>query len=293
LTPEKIQEYMGRDLTDEEIDQNQIPFIEDYVICTNCENRFGHIESIYASKIHQKISDNECKNDEVINSKKNGGLISLFWYSVVWRYSINSNNPFSLKDKDLKKLRRYLNDNLRDTQEEQETQIEECIKNNVPYPIGVFFNSNQIKRISSNTVVGMPNYKNPYLLFFNEYIIISYFKSTQINGIAHSFYGLEESFNYKKLINFNYNDFKIGIIKNETFEKIKENLFRLFARIKHERFVSMFKFVANDIGVAFNGEHIKTFIDRILSDDTHIADKYDRTRVLTILMEELNKLPKR
>jgi hypothetical protein len=81
--------------------------------------------------------------------------------------------------------------------------------------------------------------------------------------------------------------------KNKTFEKIKENLFLLFARIKHERFLSMFTFVANHYGVAFNGQHIKAFIDRILSDDSHIADRYDRTRVLTILMEELNKLPKR
>jgi hypothetical protein len=55
----------------------------------------------------------------------------------------------------------------------------------------------------------------------------------------------------------------------------------------------MFTFVANHYGVAFNGQHIKAFIERILPDDSHIADRYDRTRVLTILMEELNKLPKR
>ena len=293
LTPEKIQEYMGRDLTDEEIIENEIPFIEDYILCTNCENRLGHIESIYASIIHQNISKNKCDKDSVLDVKGNGGLISLFWYSVIWRYSINEKNPFNLNEKDLKKLRFYVNNNLKDTQEGLKKHLIESINNYVPYPIGVFFNSNQIKKVSSNTVVGMPNYRNPYLLFFNEYAIILYFKPSQINGMLHSFYGLEESFSYKKMINYHYNDFKIGVIKNEVFEKVKENLFLQFSRIKHERFVSMFTFVANHYGLVFNDAHIKAFINRILSDDTHIADKYDRTRVLTILMEELNKLPKR
>lgn len=293
LTPEKIQEYMGRDLTDEEIAENQIPFIEDYILCTNCENRLGHLESIYASTIHQKISNNECEIDEELTEKDNSGLIALFWYSVIWRYSINGSNPFKLKNKDLKKLRNYVNRHLKDNQNELKEHIDANIKNNIPYPIGVFFNSNQVKKVSSNTVVGMPSYKNPYLLFFNEYIIILYFKSSQINGMIHSFFGIEESFNYKDLINYGDKDFRIGVIKNETFEKIKENIFLQFARIKHQKFVSMFTFVANHYQLSFNDEHVKIFINRILTDDTNIADKYDRKRVLTILMEELNKLPKR
>lgn len=56
LTPEKIQEFMGRELTHEEIEKNHVPFIEDNVLCTECENRLGYLESLYAAQIHNEIS---------------------------------------------------------------------------------------------------------------------------------------------------------------------------------------------------------------------------------------------
>ncbi|MEM8764812.1 MAG: hypothetical protein AAGD88_13420 [Bacteroidota bacterium] len=290
LTPEKIKEYMGRDLSDKEIEKNHIPFIEDYILCSICENRIGHLESLYASRIHAVISKKECEIDEIADFGKDGFLVSLFWYSVIWRYSISTKNPFSLKIKNQKSLRNYLDRNLQSTIQGLEEHISgepECIN----YPIGVFFNSNAVIKSSSNPVFGLTQQANPYFLFFNEYVVILFFKDSQIKGIKHTFFGLEKSFEYTEHINTNGKALNIGVIKNSVWEDIKAKVFQSLAKMKHQEFVQMFSFIANHYNLDFNKKHIKIFIDRILNDDTTFADRYDKGRVLEILKEELIKIP--
>lgn len=293
LTPEQIEEYMGRELTDEEIEQNYIPFIEDNIFCSDCEKRLGHLESLYADKIHKKLSVLECDKDDVISFENEIGLISLFWYSVILRFSIAQHNKFNLKEKEYRAIRNYLNDNLKDTTQELKSHLEKDISFNCPYPIGIFFNSNAVKKLSSNSVLDIPKYKNPYFLLFNEYIIIFYNKATQVNGMKHSFFGLEKSFEATKNINYNkQKECQICVVRNDVWEEVKTNIFELFAKFKHREFVDMFRFVAEHSKLSFTRENIVNFVNRILYEDTHIADRYDRIRVLTILAEELNKLPK-
>ena len=293
LTPEQIEDYMGRELTDEEIDQNYIPFIEDNIFCSDCEKKLGHLESMYADKIHKHLSKKECDKDEIFTFNNDLGLISLFWYSVILRFSLATHNKFKLKDKEHRAIRNYLNNNLKENIPELKIHVEKNINLNCPYPLGIFFNSNAIKRLSSNSVLEIPKYRNPYFLLFNEYIIILYNKASQVNGMKHSFFDLEKSFDPLRNINYNNNEeCNICIIRNGVWEGIKTNIFELFAKFKHQEFIDMFRFVAEYSNLAFTKANIVHFVNRILYEDSHIADRYDRTRVLTILAEELNQLPK-
>ena len=293
LTTDKIQDYMGRELTDEEIEQNYVPFVEDHIFCKECEKRLGYLESIYSEKIHRKISSKECDINEIVTFEDSTGLISLFWYSVIFRYSINEHNVFKLKEKEYRLLRNYVHRNLMPSVVELKKHLENDILNNCPFPFGVFFNSNLVKKDTTNTVTAITNYKNPYFLFFNEYIIVLYHKATQVNGMKHSFFGLEKSYDVTNNINYdNQKTFNVCVVKNHNWEALKKNIFEFIAKLQHREYIDMFRLVASELKLSFSINNIKHFINRILYEDVHIADRYERTRVLTILMEEINKLPK-
>lgn len=293
LTPEKIEEYMGREIKDEEIEQNFIPFIEDYIFCDNCEKKLGYIESLYAEKIHNKISEDEGNKNHKIVFDNDLGLISLFWYSVIFRMSIAEHNPKKLKKKEENALRNYLNINLKDTVAELIEHTDNNISKNCPYPIAIFFNSNAVNKLSSNTVVGIPKYVNPYFFIINEYIIVQYHKKTQVNGMKHSFFGLEKVYEPTEEVNYDGNkECTICIIENNSWEEIKTKTFELAAKLKHQDFVEMFSLVANHLKLSFTKQNVAYFINRILYEDCAFADRYDKGRVLNILKEELNKLPK-
>lgn len=185
-----------------------------------------------------------------------------------------------------------MDNSLKNSIKELENYIKEKNEGFIKYPIGVFFNSNAIIKNSSNTVFGLVKQANPYFIVFNEYIIILFFKKSQIKGMKYTFFGLEKSFDYTEHINIDDKDFNVGIINNKIWEVIKARIFGMFARLKHQEFIRMFTFVANHYNLSFNNENVKAFIDRILNENTTFADRYDKNRILSILKEELIKLPK-
>ncbi|MCW4468250.1 DUF4238 domain-containing protein [Flavobacterium sp. MFBS3-15] len=288
LSPEKIQEYMGRQLTDKELESNHIPFIQDYIFCPQCEKNLGYLESTYSEAIHQKYNRVNITESEIIKLSNKSFLISLFWYSIIWRMSIAHENPFTLKSKEENKLRDYLFFNLKSSLKSLKNYISEK-PNECIYPIAVCLNSNFKNRVTGNTVEINTNYRNPYLMHCNEYIIIMYFKPSQINAIQHWFYGLEYTFTIKDILNFDNSDsFKLGYINDDEWDTIKENVLREIAVTKHKEYVLLFKYVANHYNLNFSLQDIGNFIERILSDK--LADRHDEQRIRIILKEEILKL---
>ncbi len=97
-----ISELIGKSLDDDEIAKEikkKNLLTRDYVFCSECEKRFGTIESYYA---------------EILTSGKNDyqpGIPYLFWMSVIWRMSI-SNMGTKLSNEHEDKLRKVLNNCL-------------------------------------------------------------------------------------------------------------------------------------------------------------------------------------
>ena len=50
ITLETIEQYKGRELTDEELEQ-QNPFSQDYLFCPSCEAYFGLLEDYYSKEV--------------------------------------------------------------------------------------------------------------------------------------------------------------------------------------------------------------------------------------------------
>ena len=93
-----IQEILGRSLTDEEIEREQAKInalTRDHIFCSDCEKRFGIIESFYS---------------DIMGGMKNypPHIPYLFWMSVMWRMSVGGIGTKMLPEHD-EKLRKILN----------------------------------------------------------------------------------------------------------------------------------------------------------------------------------------
>jgi hypothetical protein len=291
LTPEKIEDYMGRQLTDEEIEKNNIPFIVDYIFCDSCEKRLGHLETIYSADVHQKIDGYKIESNQIISIENSSALISLFWYSVIWRLSVCNNTVFKLKAPDEGKLRIYLDNNVKTSVGDQKKHLKN-MPDEIIYPLAICFNSNSVDKITSNLVEGNSYYKNPYLIYCNEYIVVLYFKISQVYGMKHSFYGLETVFEVKELINFGTSkDFKIGFLVKSIWEKIKENVFLERAATMNKELALQYKLAASHFNLQYNDNGIGSYLKRLHSeDDIELVDRYKKERVVKIMTEELFKL---
>ena len=51
VTPEKIKEEVGKEMTDKDVSQNINPFIKDNFLCSFCEKRLEKLESLFASSV--------------------------------------------------------------------------------------------------------------------------------------------------------------------------------------------------------------------------------------------------
>lgn len=107
LLPEETATAIGRELTDNEIENNASnPFIVDYYFCSECEKRFAVIESLYAAALPKQYP-----KFGVVDLSIDGYLSHLFWLSVLWRISI-SPLMFSLSNSQTQQFRKLLNNSL-------------------------------------------------------------------------------------------------------------------------------------------------------------------------------------
>ena len=77
VSPDAINADHGGDLTDEELEENVNNLVIDYLFCKACEDRFGILETYYATYYA------EWKHEEV-----NSRVAYLFWLSVFWRMCV-------------------------------------------------------------------------------------------------------------------------------------------------------------------------------------------------------------
>ncbi|NOQ25740.1 MAG: hypothetical protein GQ564_10305 [Bacteroidales bacterium] len=120
---DKINENIGRELSDSEIGSQKNIFIEDHVFCGNCEKRLKTIEDAFLEKVHRKLTKEKFETQDIISIEKK--LITrVFFYSLIWRASISESIDFKLPQALENKLRVILNDTLELTLEETVENLE-------------------------------------------------------------------------------------------------------------------------------------------------------------------------
>ena len=221
VQPEKIEEVLGKAITEEDIKNNENHYTVDYLVCGNCEKRFTIAENYFISNVHQKLQQSKFKTKP--DSKKNSiidlpeneldlDLIRLFIYMQIWRASAARYNGFRLKPKLEKQLRRILDENL-DWDLDFKKTIANCRKNSHEirkYPLSITFCETDIKtenkfELTTNVVV-TTNSKIPYFFVLNDIYVQFYAKESHIKSSIDYLFGLNDIIPKKEHINIRLNE---------------------------------------------------------------------------------------
>lgn len=161
--PETLEDIYG-EVTDERIEKNQIPLIEDNIFCSDCEKALGEVESQYA-----KTLTNGCDPSSNYQNSKDSFLSFIFWISVIWRLSISKNSGFKLQESDEGRLQTILslflsseNYNFIDLRKEE-------VLKGISYKI---LRSINYSDSNSTVLFCHPEIQNPYFFVIDEFIIV-------------------------------------------------------------------------------------------------------------------------
>ncbi|PIF31536.1 hypothetical protein CLU81_2030 [Flavobacterium sp. 9] len=173
----QINVYFGRDNlknTSTEIKPND--YKRDYILCKVCEKKLATLESKFASEFLQKFRNQKylsnfkyydsSLNFEIFEPQKVSNIeIQAYFYSIIFRfccvYKIEDNDSY-LEEKDLLKIKKFLNDFLYNHDTKGEYGIEE-------FRILINFNKYSEK---SKFIATSNDIKNPYIFYFCEAIIL-------------------------------------------------------------------------------------------------------------------------
>ena len=144
-----------KEVTDEDINKNVNQLEFDNEFCSNCENRFGVLETAYSQyyngqkkKIHPRVA-------------------YLFWLSVLWRMSMGSMSIFMDIHEELA-LRKLLDDNMLNTVKE----IEESDTDLADWRYAIFRACNL--RDGDKGIFGYRKECSPYVVMYNDLVMVFY-----------------------------------------------------------------------------------------------------------------------
>lgn len=230
ISPEKIEEVKGKELTDDELINNQNDLVVDNIYCSDCEKLFAKIEGVFSENILSQIRDNNVYAFQYPDNI----VIRLYFYIQIWRASSSKYNDWQLSDKSLEEhLKSLIYKGCLNWEKGLDKDLEAAI---LSFPLIINY-LETVKEEESSNLVFIPNEKFPYLLFLCDFVIEFFPVLKMVEPHSYgNYYGLnndikEDDINYKE------NVFKIRFIKNDdrikmNFE-ISKNEFASF-EIKHQ-----------------------------------------------------------
>ncbi|SHF77335.1 hypothetical protein SAMN05444483_102334 [Salegentibacter echinorum] len=224
VLPEKLQQILGREASEDEIKKNKNPFINRDLVCRDCEKKFGPIETSFAQDIYAKIikkKDEELESDSCnyvsfANQKTLGLQFSII---NIWRASASKYDNWSLKEDDEEYLRKFIlktadldiQSIIKKTQENLE-EIERF-----DFALNYFISSGN--QLSDNGVL-IDNSAEPFFILLNRLSIIFDFKILDSKKMPDLTKGTIES-NIGCIISSNLDDeLRIGINTDEERKKL-------------------------------------------------------------------------
>jgi len=258
---QELDEIYG-ELSDEEIEKNKHPLIVDYFFCSDCEKKLSVIESEYAKTLNKVGESN-------YESGVSTEIGLLFWMSVIWRMSINKKSGVRLTKGENETLRRILNRSLKNSIDEIDImQIQEskdlkkiayklirCPKYSYEFPTTLFFH---------------PEFRKPYSILIDEYILLFSFKNNFDNYKSKNFFGLKDEIKSAPTNSINTNE-TIKTIPKETLKTINDGVVDKMKTIR----ISNIDEYLSKVHVAMGGE-----------------GKYTPKEVRNEIMEELTSAEK-
>ena len=214
VSPETIEDHLGRALTDEETKNQENRLVLDYIFCSDCEKRFKTIEDEFLKKVHQPIEKTE--NDESTTFEFACNLlIRLFFLIQVWRVSTSGNLNFSFGQTFEERIRTIL-DKILDIK--IKNTFENASKHSgdlTAIPMCIIKSSKDFPP-TSKPFMPNPLINKPFFLIINDYVVLLYEKESHTRSTPHNFYGISRYLK-KDWTNFKETKFTIGFLNNSQW----------------------------------------------------------------------------
>jgi len=228
VKPEKIEEILNREMTEEEIQNNKNYLVRDYLVCRQCEKRFTSAENYFNEKFYQPLKEhkfssaNDSKGNKIIeinSTQINVDIIRLNIYIQIWRASASRFNGFQLKSKVEEKLRKIINEIIYIDQ----TILEQnCAKNSErirDFPLIITFAETDIKSKDSIELTGNIVFvgigKMPYFLIINDIYIQFYEKESHLKSTIQHLFKLNNIIDRFEHYNFKEKNLKVGMLNDD------------------------------------------------------------------------------
>lgn len=284
ITLDTIEEYKGRELTDEELEK-QNPFAQDFLFCPSCETYFGLLEDYYSKEVYQKLLaqtlgtiSSAGKVQLAVSDKISKELVLLLIYSVFFRCSVARYHGFSLGnfERKLRKILYYCKG------KEIADVLRKITQDDSKFFYFPFINTFSAPPIDDTTrnFVTILHSEKPFFVYLNNITFQLYTKSSHVGKTKEFFYGMTDLINAKKSANFSHSTFRVVLFTEAQLNRILTIVYEGMAnrQIKFLKFA--FRKVHEQIFFNRPAEELNNFfIHTLINQDVAKGERYGREAV--------------
>ena len=268
----KIEEELGRAITDEEIEKALgREFAVDNIFCSKCEDLFGEIENPFIKDILPLFRQSDLAGTKKM-SFVNKPIVRLFFLLQVWRTAV-CDPAFKISPDSHEKLRTLLLNHKKD---------DVVAVTSFPLVVTYLETRGAEKEYTSN-FVGLATSKNYNIILMNDFIIQFFDNRNAIK--FYSYYQLNAKSDFSQFVNVNETEFNLKVFKDEKRKrflativfniKVKPAL-KFYAGLFYELWFKCFHFPTS---VFIQQE----FMDKLLGGDTLNILQYSQAYVLNFI----------
>lgn len=285
ITPEKIVEVKGRELTDEEIQDNKSPFIIDHLLCSSCERKLQVVEDYFSKNVYSPLEkrseDNFVRVLTLTNLDSN--TIRLFLISLVWRGSASNYQGFNLKQKEENNLRVLLNKCLDSSLDQTIVKGDENSSKLKSLPITVIYHGGG-EGSDSNNVIYSHKSQFPYFLILNNISIQLYIKESHLRSTPQDLFGIRKIFQNQQVLNYEETLFRIGLLKADERQMVNKKIMVLFSEERLKNLIVWFYEIHKKIfGVKPTEIQRKRFLNELCEDNVETIERYSRSHLEDVI----------
>lgn len=291
IQPEKIEESIGRELTEDEAESQKNFLVIDNLWCRKCENKLKILEDYFLENVDRNIIDfSNQKGLDVKTIKANIFLIRLFIYSLIYRASITKLMGFKLEEKIERKLKSFLNKYIQENLPETIEFIERNTEKNelTDYPVRCL----KMETEKGKTFVHIQKtYDKPYCFIINSYIFQFYQKERHIRSTPYSFFGITDFLSQMKYYpNFKESEFQIGMMNLEHWNVVKSKFIKHHSQNKIQNFKLIYEEMFQDkFGYKPNQFQTQKFLEILVDNNKRLGVKYTKEQILDAMNKSIMK----
>ena len=246
VLPERREELLGFLQGENEIlETSKNEFINDKLLCSYCEKRFGIIESEFISQIYSKLISANPNIGYSNYHTEQANLIILFFLINIWRASTSKFNKWSLSPIEAENIRILLDNSIDD---EYGKVIQKFQKNksyicNLSYVICFL---EHLDQPFTENIIAIDLIENPHYFHLNRMIILFTFESNQLDlpeYLINSVHINDFEGNICEIDNINIKNLSNGergkLVKS-YLNRFSEKLFKHTAETFRDGFVNFF-----------------------------------------------------